>query len=274
MPEKKHAIVLMAVGKKFDRVYNRVKKQFEGYAAKCNAALVVCSTPPDPDFKRSLLVQKMLLPYQYRQYDWLAYFDLDVVISQKAPPVFNFIDRDKAFAAVPDPRDSTGFRNVVTHHWKMPHILKETHRTYFTDRGFPDHPSLSASINGGMWLCQPAKIAGLLRDFYFSDFEETPGKASAEEGMMAWVSQTNDLYYPIDGRFNNQVVFSLFEDLENPVSKVIKKPLSRVAAKYEAITQRPFPVYPSSYQRLIALLLKTNYMIHFNGGLPFLKFIE
>ncbi|MFT5760203.1 MAG: hypothetical protein ACI9LM_004987 [Alteromonadaceae bacterium] len=41
----------------------------------------------------------MLIPHQYKQYEWIAFLDLDVLISNNAPSIFDFVDDTKAFAA-------------------------------------------------------------------------------------------------------------------------------------------------------------------------------
>ena len=146
-----NAIVLLAIGERYVKYFESVKTQFETYAKKCNAELVLCTEAPDPTFKRNILCQKMLLPEIYSRYDWIAFFDLDVLISDTAPSIFNCIDQSKAFFAVTDPRGTEKFKNVVMNYWQLPHILEETHESYFVDRGFPKSSDAMKSINGGVF---------------------------------------------------------------------------------------------------------------------------
>lgn len=264
----------MAVGEKFLRLFHKIRDQFDHYARSCHADLVVITIPPDPGFKRNLITQKMLVPDICHMYEWIAFIDMDVIISRSAPNVFDQIVPDKGFGAVTDPRDSLGFQLVVTKHWNMPQILQETHRSYFTSRGFTDHPGLLASTNGGVWLCRPSTMAKQLKQLYYSDFFETPGKESHEEGMMAYTAQTNDLFFSLNESFNTQILYQIFEKYGENGHMITKSQWFRIASLFERRTGNPFPWYPSRYKSLVSDLLKTKHILHFSGGFPFLKFIK
>lgn len=126
-----NAIVLMAIGDKYLKLAKHVRSQFNRYAKKCNAKLIICSEAPDPTHKRNILCQKMLLPAIYNNYKWIAFFDLDILISENAPSIFESIDDTKGLLAVSDPLGSEKFKNVVNLHWNQPTILFETHASYF-----------------------------------------------------------------------------------------------------------------------------------------------
>ena len=260
-----NAIVLMAIGDRYTKLFKRVRCQFEDYAAKCNANLVICSELPDPTFKRNILAQKMLLPGLYRNYKWIAYIDLDVIISDHAPSIFDHADESKAFAAIVDPRGSTEFANVVNHFFRLPRILQETHESYFSDRGFPDHPFPKASINGGVFLCKTDELAQPFREFYFSGFREMPH----EEAMMAYVSQSRNLFYPLDGRFNDQIIYEIYKDPSAPVINTIGGTYFRALRKLQRhLSPAPW-AFPPQYRAVVRDALKTNYIVHFSAGFPF-----
>lgn len=273
-PSQKYAIVVMAVGRKYLRLFHEVRPQFDHYANSCHADLIVITNPPDPGYKRNLITQKMLIPDICYMYDWIAFIDLDVIISHSAPDIFGQIMPDKGFGAVVDPRNSAGFQQVVMKYWKMPQILQETHRSYFTSRGFADHPGLSASTNGGVWLCRPSKMAQQLKELYYSDFSETPGKESHEEGMMAYTSQTNNLFFSLDEAFNTQVLFQIYENSDDSGQLITKNHLFRFASLWERKTGHAFPWYTQRYMALIRKLKKSRHILHFSGGLPFLKLLK
>ena len=262
-----NAIVLMAIGEKYLKYFEYVRTQFESYAKRCNAELILCTEVPDPTFRRNILAQKMLLPKLYINYDWIAFFDLDVLISQNAPSIFDYVDESKAFSAVVDPRGTQKFKNVVLNVWGSPKILEETHQTYFTDRGFPNNPLLSGSINGGIFLCQPKKISSKFRDFYFSDFHEMPH----EEAMMAYVSQSNNLFYELDERFNKQIMYEIYSNDE--IILIINKKYFRFLRRLHTYV-KPFRfIYPASYKNFVNKQLEENYILHFSGGFPFANIV-
>ena len=85
----KRAICVMVIGKKYQKQFSYVKPQFEAYAKKCSATLHIIDTIPDPTFHRPLLAQKLLIPHLTQQYDLVLFLDLDILISENAPDVFN-----------------------------------------------------------------------------------------------------------------------------------------------------------------------------------------
>lgn len=262
-----NAIVLMVIGEKYLKYFEYVRSQFEAYAKKCNAELILCTEVPDPTFKRNILAQKMLLPELYINYDWIAFFDLDIIISDNAPSIFNYIDESKAFSAVVDPRETEKFKNVALKCWNSPRILEETHQTYFTSRGFPDRPLLSGSINGGVFLCQPKKISSKFKDFYFSDFNETI--TAYEEAIMAYVSQTNNLFYKLDGRFNQQIIYEIYSN--DKIISIINSKYFRLVKLIHTYVKIPSFLYPVGYKNFVKNKLEENYIIHFSGGFPFVN---
>jgi hypothetical protein len=281
MPPSKNAIVLMAVGKKHQKMYESVRRQFVRYAQKCQADLLVCSAPPDPAFRRNILYQKLLLPSMYRDYDWIAFFDLDVMIAQDAGSVFEHTREDKAFGAVINPIGTQSFVNVALHHWRLPEILNETHLTYFYDRGFsrfPEDTEIVASINGGAFLCDPSKIGDLFKDAYFSDFTEQAvdggsiierSASTVDEGIMAHVSQCHNLFFALDDRFNTQFLYAVYEDLRNPIIPFLSTLHYRLLQRVEGRSAAPRPLYPRFYIEFVAERLAGLSILHFAGGFPF-----
>lgn len=282
--KKVFAIVVMAIGKKYDRMLKSVHRQFERYAKVCNANFIVCSAPPDSTFKRSILSQKMLLPDLYREYEWIAFFDLDVLISKNAESIFKSIKIDKGFGAVIDPRDSQKFKNMVLYHWNLPEILNETHSSYFIDRGFPPLPvntTIQASINGGVFLCNPAKVADLFKAAYFSDFIEEARIGGGiinrtaitnEEGLMAYASQKHNLFFKLDEKFNTIVLYELYEDMQSELTELLDKTprYFKLLNKIHKYVSIPSFLYPRPYRRFVKSKLKSGNILHFGGGgLPF-----
>lgn len=282
--KKAFAIVVMAIGKKYDCMLKSVHRQFERYAKVCNADFIVCSTPPDPTFKRSILSQKMLLPDLYREYERIAFFDLDILIPKNAASIFKSFQLDKGFAAVADPRGTNKFKNMVVNHWHLPEIINETHSSYFLDRGFPPLPAnalIQASINGGVFICNPSKVAELFKTAYYSDFLEEARVGGGiinrtattnEEGLMAYTSQRYNLFFELDEKFNTIVLYELYDDMQSELTELLDntpryfKYLNKIH-KYVSI---PSFLYPRPYRRFVKSKLKSGNILHFGGGgLPF-----
>jgi hypothetical protein len=268
-----NAIVLMAVGDKYLKLLKRVENQFIRYAKKCNAELIICTNPPDPTYNRNILCQKMLLPEIYKNYKWIAFFDLDILISENAPSIFESIDDTKALYAVVDPRETNKFKNVVNLHWNAPEILLETHASYFKDRGYPLLDKRPLSINGGVWLGQTKLIADKFKDFYWSNFMEK-GAVSNEEGMIAYIAQSNNLFGELDYKFNTQFIYEIYADSASPVINFIKSYYFKCLKKLHAYITPSFYMYPREYRSLIYRLLTKSYILHFSSGFPFLNSIK
>jgi lipopolysaccharide biosynthesis glycosyltransferase len=268
-----NAIILMAIGNKYLKLFKKNQDQFTSYAKKCNAELIIISNAPDPSYKRNVLCQKMLLPKLYKQYKWIAFFDLDILISEKAPSIFESIDDTKAFLAVSDPRGTKKFENVVKLYWNLPRILLESHTSYFLDRGYPSHEYLHLSINGGVWLCNTEKIEDKFSDFYWSNFMET-GNTSNEEGMMAYTAQSKNLFGELDYKFNTQFIYEIHADSASPLIHFIKSRYFRFLRKIHTSLILSFFMYPREYRALINSQLDKSYILHFAGGFPFLNIVK
>jgi hypothetical protein len=262
-----NAIILMAIGSKYLKYFESVRKQFELYAKKCNAKLILCTEAPDATFKRNILAQKMLLPELYIDYEWIAFFDLDILISDNAPSIFNYTNESKAFSAVVDPRETQHFKDVVIKCWKSPEILQETHQTYFTNRGFQKNSLLCGSINGGVFLCQPKKISHKFKEFYFSDFHTMPH----EEAMMAYVSQTNNLFYELDEKFNKQIIYEIYSN--DKITSTINSKYFKFIRFLHSHGKVDLLHYPAEYKSFVKSKLEENYVLHFSSGLPFISII-
>lgn len=261
------AIILMAIGSKHEGMLEANRHQFEAYAKRCDAALEVCRTPPDPSMRGHLFTQKLLLAHQYRQYEWIAFLDLDILISKDAPSIFDFAQSDKGFGAILDPRGERRFERANQQWHRQPALNKFSTLDCFTNKGFLVSKNLKGTINGGVWLCQPALVAELFSDYYWALTKSPENFAMYEELPMAYLTQTKGLFFSLDEKFNRQVIYLISEDgarfqyLIARLQKKLNKRLEKFLPKYH-----PF-LFPQ-YCTLINTSLKNNYIIHFSGGFP------
>ena len=275
---KRKAIVIMAVGERHRRLLRAARGQFEKYCDKCNAELIVCTQPPDPAFRRTIITQKLLLPKLVKAFDWVAVFDLDVVISDNAPSIFAHADESKGFGAVLSPRGTQGFRNYYA---KLPEVLRESSTSYFLDRGFPGHPSLVGAINGGVVLYNPAKVSDLFERWYYSAFEERPCADvfrhreifTQDEGPMAYLTQTNGLFFALDEKFNTEIIYQLYSDLNSQVIRVIGTKYFRGLVRLHKKFYPPAFAYPSLYKDFVKTQLGLCYGLHFSAGYPLVNVV-
>ena len=260
----KKAVVLMVIGSKYQKYYNRVKNQFIHYAEKCDADLKIIDKVIDSTFYRSLLAQKLLIPSLFTDYDQVAFIDIDVLISPLAPSIFNVLEEDFSFGAVIDPRGSRGFINTCKNIWRNVSIIKETHQSYFLERGFEHNENLTGSINGGVFVCRPKIIGELFKEAYWSSL---PDK-SHEEAIMAYVSQSKQLFQVLDIGWNNQVMHYLGGSDDNHLRLIHQNSYFNLISKVHKRINLPHFLLPKKYFDYLRRGLMTNHILHFSGGYP------
>lgn len=263
-----NAIIVLAIGEKYEEILRQCLPQFLAYAARCNAVLEVCREYPDPSKKNNLFKQKLLLPQIYSQYDWIAFFDLDILISKFAPSIFDFIEEGKGFGAILDPRGEPWFEYANTHWHKNPALNKVTPAQIAMERGFPENPHYTGTINGGVWLAKPSSIATLFSQFYWNSENQVGPFVIHEEVPMAYLSQTHDLFFSITEKFNAQVLYLISKENSERnyfLCKIQKKINKRICNLFPKST---YQFMFGQYEQLIDNSLQKNYVIHFSGNFP------
>ena len=261
------AIILMAIGPKYEEILAANSHQFEAYAKRCNAQLEICNLPPDPSMRGHLFTQKLLLAQQYHQYEWIAFLDLDILISKNAPSIFDFIQVDKGFGAILDPRGERRFERANQRWHRQPALNQLSTQDCFINKGFSASKDLQGTINGGVWLCRPALVAELFSDYYRAITKSPEGFAMHEELPMAYLTQTQGLFFSLNEKFNRQVIYLISEDGAKlkyfiaRLQKKINKRLQKFLPKY-------YPFFFPQYCQFINKSLENNYIIHFSGGFP------
>ena len=262
-----NAIVLLVIGSKYEQILEANRFQFEAYAKRCNATLEICRELPDPSMQGHLFTQKLLLPKKYEQYEWIAMLDLDVVISNSAPSILEIADASKGLGAILDPRGEDKFL-YTNAHW-FGHANPETLTTqrYFSDRGFEWNDKLMGSVNAGVWLAQPRLVADLLAKFYWDKTQFPEYFSMFEEAPMAYLTQIHDLFFPVDERFNQQLIYLIADQKPSFNTKVAK-----VQRWINKQLHKLFPgmsyVFLLPYIHLVEEGLKNNYILHFSGNFP------
>lgn len=251
----------MVIGKKYTQLYQNQEQQFISYAKKCEAELIIIKEPLDKTFHRSILSQKLLIASKTNAYDMVAFFDLDLIIHQETPSIFDFLSEDKHFGAVLDPRGSDEFIATWQH---IPRIMTETNESYFTDRNFKPKNNLLGSINGGVFVMHPKHVAKLFSDYYFSNHNQGTHN-SHEETPMAYLTQTHDIFEPLPIAFNTQVLYKLKgtekgRNILEEQTNANKRKRWFFKSKKTIITKK--------YQLFIEEQLQNTHILHFAGNYP------
>lgn len=263
LPVKK-AVVLLAVGEKYEKLLSTNISQFKSYAVKYNAELVIINQKPDSSNKRSFFYQKLLLPDLLKQYDVCVFFDIDILINPDCPSLFDLLLENKGFGAVYSPRESDKFKAFYSN---RPEILSETTETYFSNRNFPSpYNNLTGNINGGVFVFRPRLIAEAFKNYYFSDHSQGE-KEAFEEAPMAYISQSLGLFYPLDEKFNTQFFYELYTPEGKNILKIKKNLFYKIINE---ILIRIFKLPPDiiifrKLRNFSKLILNKVYILHFSG---------
>ncbi|QWE06924.1 hypothetical protein [Polynucleobacter sp. JS-JIR-5-A7] len=263
-----NAIVLMVIGPRYEALYEGSKLQFEVYAKKCGANLEICRRAPDPNMHGHILTQKMLLPKSYSQYKWIAFLDLDVIISKNAPNIFNCVDETKGFGAVLDPLDKVEYlqANRVWFNKDFSRITTLTNR--FTNEGFKFNSKIIGIINSGVWVAKPSVVSEIFSTYYFGGAYQGKEMTSLEEIPMSYLTQNADLFFPLNVKFNNQLIY--FSCEKNARFNYL---LIRTQEKINQLLKRFIPkrknfLFLPPYIALIEKTLDSSFILHFSGGYP------
>lgn len=266
----KRCLVFLVVGEKYKKLYDRQSQMFENYAKICNAQIKLITVAPDETGKRHLLAQKLLIPQLLKNVDIAAFLDLDIIISPNCPSIFESLPSDKHFGAVLDIRGSDEYKRAWAH---LPHGSNETTSDYFEKRNFPPFEGLHGSINGGIFVFRPEKVAKMFRDYYFSDHIQSPLE-SYEEAPMAYLTQSIKCFQSIDPRFNTQLLYKLkgsdayrkIYDAEKKIPSFVRKMIYKM---------KRYSFIPSAkYEEMVIEQMTSAYILHFSGGLPIPKLVS
>jgi len=253
----------LVVGDKYQRQFEKIKHIFSDYAIKCNADLCVIREPLDTSFHRPLLSQKLLIPSQFLHYEVGLFLDLDILISENAPCIFDYLPTEKAFGAILDPRHTVKFNETWKH---IPRILAESTYDYFTERSFEYNENLQGSINGGVFVFRP-EVASLFSEYYYSDHNQ--GELNSyEETPMAYLSQVNSLFESIDLKFNTQVLYELRGTKEGKKVFETEQRIPKFIRKYYYKKTKNIFYPTKAYKKFVKNKLEETYFLHFAGSFP------
>ncbi|HUI71874.1 MAG TPA: hypothetical protein VL354_15250 [Spirochaetia bacterium] len=256
-------------GDRYLSAFLAMKPRFEGYAAACGAEMGVIDHPLDPEGRRTLFTQKLLIPRTYGRYDVVAHMDLDVLIPRNLPSIFDALPAEAGFGAVVDPRGSFAFQKA----WGFADWTRMSHKAYFESLGLSSEREL-ASINAGVVVFRPGLVADMFAAWYFDDARyahKSEGDYSSEEVPLAYLSQDAGLFAPLEYRFNRQVFFALHEtsagkaayrDYRSFVNRARRKARKALGFRSAHVGFGP------SYTLFVEDLLKDGNLVHFAGKYP------
>ncbi|MDC3410003.1 hypothetical protein OAY88_01570 [Alphaproteobacteria bacterium] len=263
----KNAIVVMAVGARYQKILKRRKSDLEHYARKCGAILIVLSEPLDRSLNaRGMLDQKLLIPSVFKEFDLVAFLDLDTLISSEAPSIFTQCN-DAGFHAVPTLYDDK-HKKLCERYFG---IIPQNSSLYFSDRGKFDGDGFY-SINGGVWVCRPAVVGAYLKDAYIKLNENfSYHEPCADELTFAYETQIRNDLSILDQRFNYKIIYDIY-GVDKFYNEIGKRKRFKIYRKLESCFPNITLKYPRNYVNLITSTLSKNWIVHFAGRCPYLNY--
>jgi hypothetical protein len=267
----KKLVCIMAVGKKYKTILKRLSKKdgcyggrFKQYADRCGADFVVIDEALDTENYRNILFQKLLIPSKFEDYDLVLFLDMDLAINENCPSLFEILPENYGLAAVLSPVNEDKYQKAWSH---VEHIKHEAPKKYFLRRNFEVSDSLIGDINGGVLLFRPPLVSKLFSDYYFSHHDQ--GQSTAyEEAPMAYYSQVNNIFYPLDERFNCQFFYELYTPSGDRIvtrKSSFKERLKNLVCRFTFKDER----FDVRYYGLLEKLVSDNFIVHFSGNFSY-----
>jgi hypothetical protein len=256
-------------GDRYKSTLDAMMPQFEAYASSCGASVSVIDHALDPSRRRSIFTQKLLIPRAFSKYDVVVHMDLDVLIPRNLPDIFSLLPPTAGFAAVVDPRGSFAYQKA----WGFADWTTKSHQSYFEGLGLASDRKLE-SINAGVLVFRPSLIADIFEAWYIDDnryASKSEDDYSGEEVPLAYLSQSNGLFSPLDYRFNRQVNFALHE---TPLGKVAYKKYRSLLNRLRRKARKTFGLrslhvgFGHAYKLFVEDLLREGNLVHFAGKYP------
>jgi hypothetical protein len=245
------------------------KPMLEAYAAACGSEMAVIDYFLDPKGRHQFVAQKLLIPKAFSTYDIVVHMDLDVLIPKSLPNVFSCMPADAGLAAVVDPRGTEAYQAA----WGFEKWTTMSHREHFNELGFTSQHELLC-INAGVLIFRPRLVADLFEAWYMDEstpFDTIAAGYGIDEVPLAYLSQSNGLFAPLECRFNRQVNYALHETDEGRAAyEEYRLLVNRVRRRSRKIMGKPFQNvgWGQRYVRFIEDLLRAGNLVHFSGKFP------
>lgn len=240
------AIVIFVIGDRYVHSFNSIfKESVEAYCKIHNYDLIVLNRPirPEPSLdKKKFFWQRLLIPSQYLEYDYVVSLDSDIYIHRDAPP-FPLSDIPKGHVAAVNERKYLG-----NYEWRETIQLKcgyeRTGRDWYALSGetkdYDDH------INGGLVIYQPTYHARLMEDLYNNNIDNYKRYHQDDQSFLSSYLIDNKIIHWLDERFN------------------------RVWFFWREIMYPSYQQYPQQIKLLLMnTYMERNYFCHFAGNTDF-----
>jgi hypothetical protein len=144
--------------------------------------------------------------------------DLDILISDSAPSIFDSLPTKKGFGAVLDPIGEEKYF-LANKYWFKKKIGEITPiRDRFINEGFSYNQNILGIINGGIWVANPSLVGDLFEKYYHENDQIINGNRVFEEIPMSFLTQDSNLFFALDKRFNDQLIY--FSCEKNPLKNI------------------------------------------------------
>jgi len=198
----KVAIVIFVIGDHYINSFNNIfRKNIEIYCKKYNYDFIIINKLiryEENIPKKKFYWQRMLLPNEFKEYDFLISMDSDIYINPNSPPLpLDEIPPGKV-AAVNERKyfGNYEWRETIQIKSGWEKTGKEWHALSGEIKDYNDH------INGGLVIYQPKYHAECFKELYEKNIDNYLKYHQDDQSIISTYIIDNDMVYWLDERFN------------------------------------------------------------------------
>ena len=239
----KVALVVFVIGEQYINNYNRYfRKSMEEYCKKCNyelkiqTSLLLNEKNMEP---KKFYWQRILIPYFFKEYDYVISIDSDIFINANSPPLpLTKIPEGKVGAV--NERKYMGnyeWRENIQRKMNWEITGKDWHKKSNENRDYNDH------INGGLVIYQPKYHGDIMKKLYDDNIKNFKKYHQDDQSILSLYVIDNEMIYWLEERYNKIWFF------------------------WKEIFYPEFQRYPENMKKIfVHNFLNLNYFTHFTNG--------
>lgn len=198
----KVAFVVFVIGEKYINDFNKYFKiPMQEYCKKYNYDLIIQTSLLINETnleKKKFYWQRIVIPYFFKDYDYVISIDSDIYINKNSPPLpLNDIPEGKV-AAVNERKYMGNYEwreNIQQREgWEV--TGKEWHAKSGENRNYNDH------INGGFIIYQPKFHGDVMKKLYDENINNYTKYHQDDQSILSLYFIDNDMIYWLDERYN------------------------------------------------------------------------
>ena len=239
----KVAVVVFVMGDRYIQQFQKTfKHALETYCQTYDYKLIILTSLLKEEAqmdKKKFYWQRLLIPFHFKEYDFVVSLDSDILIHPNAPPLPLHEIPEGRVAAVNERKYLGNYewreRIQVKMGWER--TGKEWYALSGEDKNYHDH------INGGLVIYQPSHHGDLFKQLYEDNISNYMKYHQDDQSILSSYLIDHDLIYWLDERFNR--IWFFWREIFYPQFGMFSEQDKRRAVQY---------------------FISKNYFTHFTSG--------